>query len=394
MKICAVICELNPFHNGHEYIFRQARAQSGCDAVLALMSGNFVQRAEPAVTDEYARAECALVCGADVVIELPAIYAVASAEMFARGAIGILNTINSVTHLAMGAESENFGLLRALAEIQANESEEFKATLRKTLDSGLSYPKALTAATAQEAGSLGFDKTEAADALNKPNNILAVAYKKALIKTASKIEFLPVRRAGGDISEEFSGRFTSASALRKRLGDDIISQAIPSSAYSILRCSLADGSVSKERLDALMLSALRLANPSKIKDTPDCAEGMEFKISEIATRSASYEEFLSSICTARFTKGRIARICTQTLLGITKNMQNCGYDFARLLGIRKDKRELLGLLPQNIITNKQSERLIPADMLACFAADQRASAIYSILTCRRGNGFYRKLLTV
>ena len=105
MKYCAVICELNPFHSGHEYILRRAREVSGCDRVIALMSGAFVQRALPACLDARSRAECALRYGADMVIELPVIYSSASGEVFAKGAIGILDTLPEITHLVMGAEN-------------------------------------------------------------------------------------------------------------------------------------------------------------------------------------------------------------------------------------------------------------------------------------------------
>lgn len=394
MKFCAVICELNPFHNGHRYILEQARRQSGCDAVIALMSGNFVQRAEPAVIDEYARAECALRCGADAVIELPVIYAVASAEKFASGAVGILNTIPAIEYLAMGTESDNFKLLDALAEIQAEESNAFKGKIRALLDSGLPYPKALTLATAECAEKRGFDLKEAELALNKPNNILAVAYKKALITSASKISFLPVHRIGGDISDEYVGKYSSASAIRKLLNDDIISEAMPQCAYDILQRSTSVG-LRNDRFDALMIYALRTANLSLIRNTPDCAEGFEYKIRELANLSNSYEELLNSIGTTRFTRARVARICVQTLLGIEKDTQNSGYAFARLLGVKESCRAaILGLMPQNIISNKQGENALTTDSRICYEADRRASIVYSSISRKASDLFYRKLLTV
>ena len=126
MKYCAVICELNPFHNGHEYIFRRAREVSGCDGLIALMSGSFVQRAVPASIDEYSRAECALRLGADIVIELPAVYAVASGEIFARGAVDILNTIPGMSHLVMGAENADKPLMERIAHIRASNDAAFE----------------------------------------------------------------------------------------------------------------------------------------------------------------------------------------------------------------------------------------------------------------------------
>lgn len=394
MKICAVICELNPFHNGHAYIFKEARRQSGCDAVLALMSGNFVQRAEPAVVDAYARAECALRGGADLVAELPVVYAVAAADVFARGAVDILNKIPAVDCLAMGVESDNFALIATLASVQASETENFRQSLRAALDAGFSYPQALTEATAQAAAACGCDIEEARAALAKPNNILAVAYKKALIKTGSRLRFLPVRRAGGDISEEFSGKYSSASALRQRLDDPRIAEAMPASAYEVLMREPARGGVDAARYDALMLAALRLGDLAAIRCAPDCAEGMEYKLRELAENCTSFGDMLSAVSTSRFTRGRIARICVQTLLGIGKDLPNVGYRCARLLGVREDKRDLLSILPDSIIINKQGEKAIPAAQRVCFEADKKAAAVYSIITRSRGNGFYRKLLII
>ncbi|MBQ7227897.1 MAG: nucleotidyltransferase family protein, partial [Clostridia bacterium] len=310
MKICAVICELNPLHNGHEYIFRKAKEQSGADYLVAIMSGNFVQRAEPAVMDENTRAEVALNCGADMVLELPIVYSVASADKFAGGAIKIVNTLPCVSHLVMGAE-DNAQLLERAAEIQAKECDEFKNALRQLLRDGMPYAKALTHATAEIA--CPENKNEYLSMLNKPNNILAVAYKKALISSKSKVKFLPIPRIGGEISVNFKGEYSSASAIRASIGSDVdVSVSMPKYSYDTLARELSSRPVSKEKFDALALFALRNASLGEIAETPDCAEGFEHKIKELAIKTASYDEFLSAVPTSRFTKGRIMRICLQT----------------------------------------------------------------------------------
>lgn len=391
MKICAVICELNPLHNGHNYIFKQARLLADCDAVLALMSGNFMQRAIPSVIDEYARAECALACGADAVIELPVVHAVAAAEKFARGAIDILNTIPCVDTLVMGVESRNVALIETLAQISAEESVQFKMRLREALDAGASFPRALTVAAAEEATKCGFDEAETVAALGKPNNILAIEYRKALIRTNSRIKFVPAPRIGGDISDDFQGRYSSASAIREHIESPMIAEAMPKQSYAVLRRELAAHKVNYDKFDALVVAALRLAAPEEIRDTPDCAEGMEHRIKKWIDRSSSYYEMLANADTSRFTRGRLARICVQNLLGIDKSMQNRSYSHARLLGLREKKKDILSNLPPNIITNKQSEQFMNQCDRQCYEAEQRACAIYSVIT-DKPNEFYKKLL--
>ncbi|MDE6790385.1 MAG: nucleotidyltransferase family protein, partial [Clostridia bacterium] len=139
MEICAIICEFNPFHNGHAYLLRRARELSGCDAVLCVMSGSFTQRGEICRTDKFLRAKHAVLCGADAVVELPAPFAVAPAEIFARGAVGVISSIPQVKCVAFGCESGEAEDFLYAAKIANSESALFKATLEKHLDSGESY---------------------------------------------------------------------------------------------------------------------------------------------------------------------------------------------------------------------------------------------------------------
>ena len=391
MKICAVICELNPLHNGHRYIFEKAREATGADRLIALMSGHFVQRGTPAVTDAYSRAECALACGADAVIELPVVYAVAAADKFASGAVNILRTL-PVDTLVCGAESDNGELIDIAAHIRAEEPETYKSALRACLDGGLSYGCAVTEATAAAASAQGADGESVRAMLSKPNNILAVSYRKAIVETQSDMDFVTIKRAGGDISESFSGTFSSASAIRKILDDDTVSAAMPAKSFEVLRRERKEHFVRSDEFGALMLAALRDSAAERIEDTPDCAEGFSVKIKKLADSSASFDDFMFSVPTSRFTRGRIMRICLQNLLRITKEMQASGYNCARLIGVRRGARDILGLLPQNIITDVRSESAIPAHWLPCYEAEKRASDIYSLIAHRPAK-FRRRLIT-
>ncbi|MBR6789224.1 MAG: nucleotidyltransferase family protein [Clostridia bacterium] len=388
MKVCAVICELNPFHNGHEHIFREAKIATGADFIIALMSGNFVQRAEPAIMNEYSRAEVALKLGADMVLELPTVYSVASADKFAQGSIDIINSLPFVTHIALGVESKG-ELITEIAQIQANEPEIFKARLRDNLDNGLPYPKAVTVACADVLSNKGFDKDAVISVLQKPNNKLAVAYKKAMIKSGSNFVFTPILRM------EIEGRYQSASVLRQRWITDGLSvrDFIPDISYKAL-LDEKGYAVNWDKYDALMLFALRSATLAEISQTPDCAEGIEHKIKELAGKSASFGEFLAVFPTSRFTKSRVMRICLQTLLKINKEMQNSYYINSRLLGVRKEAFELMKELPENIITNKNSETNILKKHLNVFDVDRRSSELYALLCGKKENMFYRKLAVI
>ena len=394
MKTCAVICEFNPFHYGHAYILEQARSVSGCDTILGLMSGNFVQRGIPTVINSYARAECAILNGADIILELPAVYATASSDVFAHGAVSILNTISSVDSIAMGVEDDTPDTLLLIAQIQAEESPLFKSTLRSQLDNGLNFARAYTYATAFVATHYGQKFETVFDMLHKPNNILASAYAKALIKTNSKIKFLPIKRAGGDITDNMKGKFSSASAIRNNLNNPSIKDAMPNSSYNIMQNILSTSPVSQNEYECLLLYALRIALAKDIADTPECAEGLEHKIKKFARSATSYSEFINDIGKSRFTRGRINRICLHNLLGIKKEMQHDGYIFSRLLGVKNEALNALSILPNSVIKSKRDECNIPVHFLAHYNIDKLSYSIYSLITHSNSADFYRKLLII
>ena len=383
MKYCAVICELNPFHNGHEFIFRKALELTGCDGLIALMSGGFVQRAEPAVMSEYVRARIALRSGADAVIELPVVYATASGEIFARGAIDILNTISDITHLVMGVESSEFDLLRRIARIRADNDAKFSSAVAARLNEGLTYARALTRATSDMLPE--YSASEIADILTRPNNILAISYAQALLSSGSGIVFTPVRRCDDPT------RFASASDLRSDASQAVAENFMPEYAYAEWR---AQGRhCLKKNLGPLILNALRTCRIEDIANAPDCAEGFEFKLKTLARSCANFEELLSAVPTSRFTRGRIMRICLHTLLGITKDMQHCGYASARLIGVRDESKNLLSVLPDSIVIGKRGETSVLPEHRSCFEAERRASDLWALLAgvpC----DFYSKLIVI
>lgn len=217
MRTVGIIAEYNPFHTGHEYHIREAKRQSGADYAVVVMSPDFVQRGEPAIFDKHTRAEFALCCGADLVLELPVCYATGSAEYFARGAVGILDALGVVDVLCFGSETADPALFDAAARLLAEEPEAYRQLLGNGLKSGKTFPQAR--AEALQAVCAGTGETSAlADFLATPNNILGVEYCRALLDLGSPIRPLPIRREGSAYdSDDLAGRYCSATALRRAL---------------------------------------------------------------------------------------------------------------------------------------------------------------------------------
>ncbi|MEG2775125.1 MAG: nucleotidyltransferase family protein, partial [Acetivibrio sp.] len=216
MKITGVIVEYNPFHNGHQYHLQKARELTGADFIVAIMSGDFVQRGTPAVTDKYTRAHMALLNGADVVYELPSVYATASAETFAYGAVSHLNALGNIDFLCFGCESLDFSLMNNVAKILVEEPEEYRVLLRKKLAEGFSYP--IARKTSLLPLLPDYPQKELLSFLESSNNILGIEYMKALYRMHSSIKPFLLKREGALYQAEelpFTSFFPSATALRK-----------------------------------------------------------------------------------------------------------------------------------------------------------------------------------
>lgn len=192
MRVNGIIAEYNPFHNGHGYHIDAAKKQNNADYTIIAMSGNFMQRGEPALIDKYKRAEMALLNGADLVLELPAFYSASSAEFFARGGVTLLDKLGVVDSLCFGSECGDVDVLRRIAEILADEPEKYVSSLRRYIKDGLSYPTARTNAL------LEYDPTLSNfhDVLSSPNNILGMEYIKTLILRKSSIQPVTTKRIG------------------------------------------------------------------------------------------------------------------------------------------------------------------------------------------------------
>jgi len=209
MKLAAIVCEYNPFHKGHQYHIEETKRKTGCDGIVAVMSGNFVQRGEGALFSKETRAKAAVLGGADLVLELAPYFAVQSAEAFSLGALKIITSIPEIKYLSFGAEEENIDILKKAASILTDEPQSYKTALKEELDKGISYP------TARQKALLKIGENDAAKALSSPNNILGVEYLKALKKFKSDIVPIAVKRVGAAHDSKAAGDMVSASYLRE-----------------------------------------------------------------------------------------------------------------------------------------------------------------------------------
>lgn len=350
MKICGIVAEYNPFHNGHLYHLNEARRLSGADYTIVVMSGNFMQRGTPAMTDKYTRARAALSCGADLVVELPAFYATGSAEFFAAGAISLLDQLGAVTHLCFGSEYGNTNLLTKAAQIILEEPAVYKECLQKHLKKGATYPSARTAALLHT--NPGF--CAYADILHSPNNILGLEYIKAILKQKSTMVPLTVKRQGADYHDTLlKDSVSSATGIRKAIQDktDILQlQAhMPPEAYAVLSDYLGQYEpVFSNDFSEILYYKLLSECDKGFTTYADVSRELSDRICNNIYGYTDFESFCDLLKTKEITHSRISRCLTHILLDIKKEdlteyMQELSVTpYARVLGFQKKSAPLLG----------------------------------------------------
>ena len=343
MRVVGIIAEYNPLHNGHIYHLERARALSGADYCIVVLSGNFVQRGEAACTDKFSRAAWALRAGADLVLELPSVYAVAPAERFAAGGVRTLHATGVVNDLAFGCEAPDLQMLYQISDIIATEPPALQDAIKRHLSLGKSYPRARFDALSE----YGVPKNMLA-AIAQPNNILAVEYLNAIRQYAPSIEPLPIERVGtGYHSEEIVGDFASATAIRKAIveGRNEILATMPNFVGGPL---LYDEQfiIPQEALSDVMLYALRRMTLDDLATLPDVVEGFENVIYRSVRSARTLLEFYELIKTKRYTLARSKRIAACALLGITSDqvrkltLSREG-SYLKVLGFQKKARPLI-----------------------------------------------------
>lgn len=312
MRVAGVIAEYNPFHRGHAHHLAQARAMTGADVLVVVMSGPFTQRGEAALLSPGARARMALESGADAVFALPVCWSVRDAEHFALGGVRLLQLLGADV-LAFGAEDADIARLRAAAELLEAPPSAMTSVLRRGMDAGLPYPAALSAAAEEAFPCMG-------RLLASPNNTLAVCYLRAIRRLNAAMDAVAVPRSGAYHATALDV-WPSATALRGAIerGDwQGARRAMPESAFALLREEAAHGRIHRAgALDQALLYRLRTMTAEAWDALPDLSEGIEDRLRAAAGVCADRERLLLTAKTRRYPHARLSRLCTHALLDIT-----------------------------------------------------------------------------
>ncbi len=351
-EVLGIIAEYNPFHNGHLYHIQKSKEQTGAKFVVCVMSGNFVQRGNTSIVDKWTKAKLAIENGVDLVLELPTIYSVSSAESFAQGAVKILENLGIVDTISFGTETNDFAALNNIATILTEEPKEFVNMLKEDLKQGLSFPKARENALIKYLN----DDVRYKDILNSPNNILGVEYLKSLKQIKSKIAPVAIKREKVYYNDNFIvDDFASATAIRKLVANKDFSgliKVVPRSCYETVLKEFEAGNVvlDLQKFEKEIFYTLRRMSVSEIAELPDVSEGLENTIKNAANFCNNIKDFIDIVKTKRYTQTRIQRILVFALLGITKkDVQTAKkvIPYARVLGFNEKGKLLLSGISQN-----------------------------------------------
>ena len=383
-RVLGIIAEYNPFHNGHLYHIAKSKQETGAQYAIAIISGNFVQRGNTSIINKWVKARMALLNGIDLVIELPTIYSISSAENFAEGAIKIFNSLGIVDTLSFGMEANDISTLNNIANVLYNEPKEYITILSHELKKGNSFPKARENALLMYLN----DIKRYANVMAGSNNILGIEYLKALKRTKSAINPIGIRREKVLYNDKYIvDEFASATAIRKmlltkQLND--ISKVMPRSTYLLLGDELKKGHyvIDISRFEKEIIYTLRKMTAEDIEKLPDVSEGLEHSIKNAADSCNSLEELINIVKTKRFTQTRIQRILLYALLGIDKKQMEMSKKitpYVRVLGFNNRGKELISemmsLNPKlNVVTsvkkyidtiaNKNLKEMLEKDILA------------------------------
>ena len=384
MKTAAVIAECNPFHKGHEYLIRRVREETGADRILLLLSGDYVQRGLPAVTERRVRAEMALRCGADLVLSYPTRYATSSAEAFAYHAVSMIGSLGCADVLAFGSECGDLGALKEAAAFFLDESEEFKENIRANLQSGDTFAAARAKAAGKYAALVG-----------SPNNILAVEYLKALAKTESSMEVFTVKRAAyGDIS---------ASRIRMQLAESERNEkdaadGISPEACELLRKDLSvNGMVQADDYSLLLHDRiLRADTADDLTKYHEVTPALAGSILSLRKEYRGFTAFASALHTKNRTHSAVNRALLHIALGIEKSEKSAC--FTQILGFRPDAGELMKKIAMKssvpvVAKAADAAEILDPDEMSLFREELRVCDLLEGIRARNAGRAFRPEIT-
>ncbi|WP_369903498.1 nucleotidyltransferase [Bacillus manliponensis] len=382
MKASGIIVEYNPFHNGHAYHVQQSKKLTDSDVLIAVMSGPFLQRGEPALISKWARAKMALCGGIDIVVELPYAYATQRAETFANGAISILNALN-VSEVCFGSESGNIQEFHDTVSIRQQEKSKLDTLVQQYMKTGMSYAKANS-----EAFSYLQNTTNTID-ITQPNNILGLHYTEAIYTQNNKMKAQTIKRFAAHYHDEifYDEKIASATSIRKQLfsGDehafDAITPFVPKMTKQLLEKYIHTYGVlhNWEQYFPFFKYRLMTMSPLQLKNIYEVEEGLEHRILSLIRETSSFSSFMKALKTKRYTWTRLQRVCTHILTNTTKeDMLRAEVEklapYIRLLGMSQKGQTYIShikkQLPIPLLTHGKTFQH------PMFKIDQKASDIY------------------
>ncbi|MBU3091612.1 nucleotidyltransferase [Clostridium sp. CM028] len=389
MNISGIIVEYNPLHNGHVYHINKTKELTNCDALICVMSGNFTQRGIPSSIDKWTKTKMALNNGVDLVIELPTIYSVSSADFFSFGAVSLLNSLGVVDNICFGSEHGNINDLYNISNILLQEPIEFKSLLKTYLSKGITYPLARSNALYDYLMNSKLDISDLLldNCLNSPNNILGIEYCKSLIKLKSSITPYTLKREGASYNSDLlHNEFSSATAIRKFLKENgsLIKLAghIPSSVLTELQ-NLYSKNYEFTFEDSMFPYIKHKSATSKnsLVNLPDVSEGLDNRIISSLQNSLSYSSALANIKSKRYTYTRISRILCQYFIGFdsfdTKKLRSMPCPYARILGFNSNGKSILKSIKSNSSIPLYTK--IPKKCNDTMQLDTQSTRAYSII---------------
>ncbi len=390
MKICVAICEFNPLHNGHVKFLNNCRELTGCDTVIAVMSGNFTQRGDVAAMNKQTRSRHAVLSGADAVIELPAVFATAPSELFCKGAINIMKHIPQAETLCFGSELGKADSFIEAAAFFNDEPKDYRKNVKQLLDKGESLSKARHDAL------LGGEHEKYAELLSSPNNILGLEYTKALMGKDGKMQASVVtyKREGDYNGKSLGENGISSSAARECIvngNKKALAKFIPDYVLKDLPETLPDAG-------DLIFYSLIMKDRQELKNITDCGEGLENRIKNLLKTSENFSLLLNAIKTKRYPMSRIKRIALASLLGIDGELVReaaVKKPYLKVLAVKKDRSDILTLLGQSaapLITRKSDADKLGKFHAKCFEKDVIAGDIYGLITKRKTNEYFMQII--
>ncbi|WP_225744341.1 nucleotidyltransferase [Marinilactibacillus sp. Marseille-P9653] len=369
MKACGIVAEYNPFHNGHLYQISEARKRSRSDVMIVVMSGNFLQRGEPALIDKWTRAEMALKHGADVVLELPVAYSVQPADIFAKGAVGILHAMKC-SALSFGSESGNSDQFKLASKLMVDQAGRIDQLFKERAEKGQSYASRMEQAISESLPNFPID-------LSLPNNQLGLAYGRENYKLGSPLQLEVIQRKQANYHEKTlqnGGMISSATAIRNQLlsselDSDAVANFMPVVSMNLLRNQSLSSWVD---FWIFLKYQILSSTVEELKQIYQMEEGLENLLKKSIQQSHSFEEFMMRIKHKRMTRTRLQRLCVYILLQIKKTdiSGSSTVHATRVLGFSSVGQEYLNQVkkeaPLTLLTkiDKQSKKFWELDIKA------------------------------